>query len=312
MAGLWLAKISIKNFLRIHFAEIIPKGRMTIITGKNNAGKSSIIKAIWYAMLGAKYAPEVPTRRGAPGNEVTLTLEGEKTVIVKRDHNELTVKPGKGEKQTWGTEQAMLSSITNKFMLDPQEFVLLRDQGVKGRREQVEQLMQAIKLDVDPKQMDAENAIDFKTRTGVWARRDDLKKQIENIPINPSLPDQRPDIEAIQARLRAAQEHNLGYDRQVEARRQLEETRQAAEVNEKRNLDLIAQIETKIEATIAEIQALEPTITAAAEIRDELAQLVERAGRLGDDVMQRMIATAQLTSKEVVEDKSKRRDLFKE
>jgi len=53
-----------ENILNLKCVEIIPQGDTVIITGKNGAGKTDVLNAIWYALAGTKDIPSEPVRKG--------------------------------------------------------------------------------------------------------------------------------------------------------------------------------------------------------------------------------------------------------
>jgi len=278
-----------QDFMGLRFVEFVPKGRMTVLTGKNSAGKTSIITAIWSVFLGAKYVPQVPTRRGATDHEIRVTIDGEQSFIAKRNQRSplrIEMQPGS---KAWGTPQEMMDSITNKFMLDPIAFVKLGrgdGPGIKGpadgKKAQVDYLSQAITLAVDPTKLDTENEADFRRRREIGRDVDMLKGQIAGIPVNPNLPAERPEIDAIQARIRAANEHNSTVVAQLERRQQLAQALAEAEKNEQRNRDLIGVTSSNVEGLAVEIEALNPAMNTAADIRVQLEELHERSAQLGN------------------------------
>jgi recombinational DNA repair ATPase RecF len=71
-----------ENYKKLRIVEITPKGRIVQITGKNGQGKTSVLDAIWSALVGAKAIPEKPVRKGADKARIKIDL-GE--LIVRRD-----------------------------------------------------------------------------------------------------------------------------------------------------------------------------------------------------------------------------------
>ncbi|KKM84092.1 hypothetical protein LCGC14_1302800, partial [marine sediment metagenome] len=53
-----IKRLTIENFMRLVAVDITPKGNAIFITGKNAAGKSSLIKAIKALFQGKKYHPD--------------------------------------------------------------------------------------------------------------------------------------------------------------------------------------------------------------------------------------------------------------
>ena len=60
-----IVKLTAENFMRLVAVEITPQGNAIMITGKNAAGKSSVLDAIMAAFCGKKYQPAKPIRETA-------------------------------------------------------------------------------------------------------------------------------------------------------------------------------------------------------------------------------------------------------
>src|SRR5260221_4288607 len=69
-----ILKLSAENFQKITVVEITPDGNLIQITGKNGAGKTSLLNSIWVALGGADAMPGMPVRKGADKGHVTLDL----------------------------------------------------------------------------------------------------------------------------------------------------------------------------------------------------------------------------------------------
>ena len=57
-----ITKLISKNILNLKAVEIEPDGNMVIISGKNAAGKTSILESIFFALTGK--LPKKPIREG--------------------------------------------------------------------------------------------------------------------------------------------------------------------------------------------------------------------------------------------------------
>ena len=100
-----------ENYKRLRVVEITPKGRVIQITGKNGQGKTSVLDAIWAALVGAKAMPDKPVRKGADRARIKLDL-GELVVtrtIAPGGTHTLTVENAKGTKIA--SPQGMLDAV---------------------------------------------------------------------------------------------------------------------------------------------------------------------------------------------------------
>ena len=70
-----IIKLTAENFMRLVAVEISPQGNAIMITGKNGAGKSSVMEAIKALFQGKKYHPDKPIRDGADHAEIIGVIE---------------------------------------------------------------------------------------------------------------------------------------------------------------------------------------------------------------------------------------------
>ena len=79
MDNLKVVSLIAENVKKIRAVEIRPTGELVEITGRNGAGKSSVLDSLWWALAGAKHIQAVPIRKGATKARIRLDL-GELTV----------------------------------------------------------------------------------------------------------------------------------------------------------------------------------------------------------------------------------------
>ena len=200
-----------ENFKNLRFVNFKPTGPLVAFTGKNDQGKTSAIDVLPYVLVGKKWKgfPEMPLRRGAERLTCKLTLrngENASFTVVRTDKSPVKIEPGPGCK-VWGTPQDMLDDILDVLSFDPLEFIR-KGKNADGRREQVQMLRAALVLDVDPEQIKTDNDADYKARTLINRDIDRVKLEIAAIPVVPNLPDAPIDMAAIDAKIRAMDEHS--------------------------------------------------------------------------------------------------------
>jgi len=139
-----IIKLSAENIKRLRAVEITPDGNIVTVTGKNAAGKTSVLDAIWLALGGGAASRETvrPIRDGEDHASVTLDL-GDLTVVRTwtGDKTALTVKSADGAK--YPSPQAVLDALVGRLSFDPLEFTRL------STRDQVSALLDLVNLDVD-------------------------------------------------------------------------------------------------------------------------------------------------------------------
>jgi hypothetical protein len=281
---LYAKELSITDFKGLHNVEF-GIGRMTILTGEPDAGKSSVIEALWRLFQGSKKDPEMPIRRGANGYEIRVRIEGDKCFTARQTHNRLSIEWEKGSTAWAQGNWEMVKSITNTFMQNPIEFVRLGATGkVDDKRKQVDMLLAAVKLDVDLVDIARLNKLDADNRTVIGREVDRLKAELASplLTVQDNLPAERPNLDAIKARIREAEDFNRTIATQRVARQRLVEALAEAEAEEKRNNDFIAKTAATIEGLIADRERLVPAVQVAEEIHAALEQLYEKAMALPD------------------------------
>lgn len=234
--GLRIVEYYAENFKRLKFVQFRPAGRMQVFTGKNDQGKTSALDAIPFVLGGKKWSPEVPRRRGSQHMKVRLDL-GE--LIVTRTDSGLTVEPAKGQK-AWGTPQQMLDSLFDELSFDPMEFVRMK------AKDQVDMLRRCVKLDVDPEQLDAENAADFDRRREINREVARLAAEIAGIPLQEGLPKEKLDEAAIEQEIEEANKQNRSMAQRIETRAQMQRSVEEAITARDRNDQFIRECETQI------------------------------------------------------------------
>ncbi len=109
---------------------------LVMVTGKNAAGKSSLLDSIWYALGGKKNIPDEPIRKGEEKGEITINLEGYivvRTFTSSGSYLKITNKDG----SDYSNPQAFLDFIVGNLSFDPLEF---------SRMESKKQIAELIKI----------------------------------------------------------------------------------------------------------------------------------------------------------------------
>ena len=122
-----IIKLSASNVMRLRAVEVEPQGTVQIVAGKNGAGKSSLLNALYLALAGGAASRDIarPIRAGEEWAEVQLDLG---TIIVTRSWDEkgtkLTVKAADGA--TYKSPQTLLDGLLGALTFDPLEFTRQR------------------------------------------------------------------------------------------------------------------------------------------------------------------------------------------
>lgn len=266
-----IIRLSAENIKRLSAVEITPTGAVVEITGKNRAGKTSVLDSIWWALSGERDIQARPIRRGAEKAHVTLDL-GELRVTRRFSAQEdggfstsLVVENADGAR--YPSPQKRLDALIGSLSLDPLEFA--RSPALA----QLETLKRLTGLDFA--EMEAANKADFATRTDVRRRGRDLRSAAAMIAVPADAPTERIDEAALVRELERAGEHNSALE-QRKARREGYAT--ATERLRERWLDLRGRAEAlrrEAAALDAEAATIGDDIAARTKTVDEAAPLAE-------------------------------------
>lgn len=144
-----ITKLQVENFKRIVAVSIEPEGGLVRVTGKNGAGKSSVLDSIFSALCGERAVPKEALRRGAKKGLVEVTLD-EPPVMIRRTFTEegtsLIIQSRDGA--VFKSPQRMLDELFGKASFDPLAFMARRP------AEQVEVLLDVVDLKADPARLE--------------------------------------------------------------------------------------------------------------------------------------------------------------
>lgn len=206
-----IIELRAENIKRLLAVTIRPDGNMVEITGKNGAGKTSVLDSIWWALEGQKNIQAVPIRKGATSAKIKLDmgeLKVTRTFNASRDAKtkELTgdfttsivVENEQGAR--FPSPQAVIDGLLGALSFDPLAFTRMKP------FEQLETLRRFVP-DVDFDAIDRLNAGDFSKRTEVNRQAKDLRAREAGIVVPAKAPGEV-DETALVAELEAAGKQN--------------------------------------------------------------------------------------------------------
>lgn len=275
--ALRIVRLEADNFKRLRAVSITPKGGVVEITGKNGAGKTSVLDAIWAALGGKDAAPPVPVRKGEEVATITLDL-GTLRVVRKFKAQEdggyttsLVVESAEGAR--FPSPQGVLDALVGELSFDPLAFTRMpaKDQFTALRR---------FVPDVDFDRITGLNKRDFEQRTEINRRAKELRAQAAALPVAEGDVPEPVDLEALEATLSEAAEHN-GL---VERRRLGRETAHARVTAISEEIERLVNEQEELVAKLREAEAI-PDLIDTDKVRADLASgrqanaLVERLGQ---------------------------------
>lgn len=157
-----IIKLIAEDVKGLKAVEITPDGNLVEIAGENEAGKSSVLDAIWLVLAGRQASSEVeaPVRKGQDKGHATIDLgDMIATRTWTKAGSSLKVTSGDG-KQVFSSPQSVLDALRAKF-LDPGEFI------AKDSKEQRQAILDLVDIGIDLDAMAAERKRLFDERTTV-------------------------------------------------------------------------------------------------------------------------------------------------
>lgn len=173
-----IVKLTIENFKRIKYAEIIPTDNIVVIGGKNGQGKTSVLDSFVSALCGVdtNFLP-MPIREGAAYAKNTVDI-GDYVITRKwtsSDKTYIQIKTKEGKKVD--PPQQFLNKQIGKLSFDPLEFCNY------DPKKQVEVLLNLIGLKEPLQKIDEEKKKTYEERTDINREINRLEAQIKMLPV---------------------------------------------------------------------------------------------------------------------------------
>ena len=77
-----IVKLNAENVKKLVAVEITPSGEIVTISGKNGAGKTSVLDSIWWALAGTSNIQAQPIRKGQ--NKARIRLDMGELIVERR------------------------------------------------------------------------------------------------------------------------------------------------------------------------------------------------------------------------------------
>jgi len=201
-----IIKLKSENFKKIQVVDLYPDENINIISGKNGAGKSSILDSIAFGIGGKKSVEKLtePIRKGEKKAEVTIELNDyniKRVVTGSGERLEVTAKDGK----KLNSPQALLDSLYGSISFDPLKFASM------DAKEQIKTLFNSVSTDVKWDDLETKKKELFEERTVTNREVKRLETAIFNLPTLTSddFKMQKPDAADLISRISASQEQNM-------------------------------------------------------------------------------------------------------
>ncbi|MEN6309021.1 MAG: AAA family ATPase, partial [Anaerohalosphaeraceae bacterium] len=256
--GLVIVNLVAENFQRLKAINITPNANTVLITGKNGAGKSSVLDSIVSALCGKDYCPDKPIRTGEKGAKVELDLGKYKVTRTFTEAGGGTLKVESKDGFKAGRPQELLDSIVGEIAFDPMRFI---NHDAKKQRDILMKLVGLNFADIDARLADVKSK-----RQVVNAEKTKVGVELVGRQLIEGLPATEISMADLTNKLRDAIQHN-------NAIQQAKNSYMLLNGEVLRKQDLMVSIQKKIGDLHAQISSLE------AELSSEAAKLTDLKNR---------------------------------
>lgn len=169
-----ITSLELENVKRVKAVKIEPtENGLTVIGGKNNQGKTSILDAITWALGGDKYKPSQPKREGSMVDP-HIHIQLSNGILVERSGKNSTLKVTDTTGRKAG--QKLLDSFISSFALDLPKFIN------SSAKDKASTLLQIIGVDDQLAAFDNKESAAYNRRTEIGRIADQKKKYADEMP----------------------------------------------------------------------------------------------------------------------------------
>ncbi|MCC7202421.1 MAG: AAA family ATPase [Nitrospirae bacterium] len=206
-----IIELQSENIKRLKAVRIKPDGSLVQISGKNGAGKSSVLDSITMALAGKDTIPDKPIREGEEKARVVVDLGDIRVTrtFTSNDKTYLAVETKEGAK--YPSPQALLDKLTGSLSFDPLAFTRMEP------KKQVETLRQLVGIDFSG--LDKERTALYEERQRVNRILRDIEGKLQSLP-EVEAPDKEVDIAALsETHAEAAAQKNRNAEKRLRLER---------------------------------------------------------------------------------------------
>ena len=173
MEAIKINSLELENVKRVKAVKLEPTANgLTVIGGKNNQGKTSVLDAIAWALGGDRYKPSKPEREGSMvPPDLHITLSNGIKVDRTGKNGSLKVSDPEGKK----AGQKLLDSFVSEFALDLPKFM------EQSNKEKADTLLQIIGVGDQLHKLDNEIQSTYNRRVEIGRIRDDKRSHAKEM-----------------------------------------------------------------------------------------------------------------------------------
>lgn len=257
--GITIHSLDIENLKRVKAVSLTPSpAGLTVIGGKNGAGKTTVLDAIVWALGGEKYRPSEAQRDGSmTPPHIRITLSNGLIVERKGKNSALTVTDPSGKK----AGQQLLNEFISQLALDLPRFLQA------NAKEKADTLLQILGIGPQLRALDDEIARIYNQRTTVGQIRDQKAAHAAELPEYADAPDEEISVSELSHQLTEALKNNASN---IAWREKLVADMKKADELQKELTALMASIEqtqSRVDAAVdVDVTAIQDDIERAEEI----------------------------------------------
>lgn len=275
-----ITEVEVSNIQKITYARIFPDGTMTLIGGKNEQGKSSLLNSIAMAIGGKKLCPQKPIKAGEDYAEITVKLGGDDSAGIgpcevtrkfwaSKDggyKTELSVVSDDGDPAPG--QQGLLDGMLSTSTFDPLSFSRM------SSAEQVEVLRSIAGLDFSS--LDEEYNRVYADRRVENRRLADAESAAKSLKWNDGVPGELVSTDSIMAEIDAAAKHNMAVSK-------IREESVAAKQAVNSAMELVSVSQSRIDGLKRELENAESNLARAQSRLDDARLASELAEKNASD-----------------------------
>ena len=257
--GITIHSLDIENVKRVKAVSLTPSpAGLTVIGGKNGAGKTTVLDAIVWALGGEKYRPSEAQRDGSmTPPHIRITLSNGLVVERKGKNSALTVTDPSGKK----AGQQLLNEFISQLALDLPRFLQT------NAKEKADTLLQILGIGPQLRALDDEIARIYNQRTTVGQIRDQKAAHAAELPEYADAPDEEISVSELSHQLTEALKNNAAN---IAWREKLVADMKKADELQKELTALMASIEqtqARVDAAVdIDVTAIQDDIERAEEV----------------------------------------------